>query len=553
MNPSSRHRLRLLSLLLLAAALYLPRLNGDWYYLYGEEATGLTLTMSLASGQGYHDISLPGSPPHVREPFLFYFLVSLLERVFGLNLWVFKGLVVLAAILTGPAAFWLFRKLAPPRIAWLAALLTVAAPFAVDYAAQFRPDPLANLLLLVTLALLETSREQDRALTRPALLGALALLAAYLVRSTALAVALAWPLALALAPKGRARWRLNLHKALIVLIPFALGFGLWESRNHAEAARSGLTYSGRYLLGAEPDSLTIMAEDFHAPLHPPWPRATPVELLHRVLEQLGYYGGQALHLFLNWFPDRTRSAGFLVPALLISLLALAGYLRSEWSRRSLTSLSLPLYLLAIAAWPMRAPRQTFILLPFLFLYCLLGGEAAMTWLRRRRPRWPAAALVLAATMLLLIHFLLGDLQVFRQARRLQALPLLPIRPGLFARILSPGRMNSARVLLWARDHLPAQAVLMFHSPPPCYLVTGHQCSSIPFEPDPKKVRDFLVGSAVSYIIVDGWESENPRGPAQFAARFLNPALERYPKNFQPIFRLEGTAAAIYQVLRPDPD
>jgi len=46
----TRDRSAVIGLLLLAGALYLPRLNGDWYYLYGEEATSLTLVMSLGAG-----------------------------------------------------------------------------------------------------------------------------------------------------------------------------------------------------------------------------------------------------------------------------------------------------------------------------------------------------------------------------------------------------------------------------------------------------------------------------------------------------------------------
>lgn len=541
------NRAAVIGLLLLAGALYLPRLNGDWYYLYGEEGPCITLVMSLGAGQGYSDISLPGAPPHVREPFLFFFLVSLLDRVFGLNLWVFKGFVVLSALLLGPAAFLLFRRLAPPQVALAAALLVPAVPSLVDHAAQFRPDFLANTLYVVSLLILEKYREDQSSFTRTALAGAALLLAAYLVRSTALAIALAWPLALALQPGTGSRRRLHLKKALIILAPFALGFGLWEYRNYSAAAQSGLTYAGRYLIGAEPNSLTIMAEDFHAPLHPPWPQATPTQLLPRIAGQLKYYGRTALDLSLNRPPDSTLPAGFRLPALLFLILTLTGYMSSEWRRRSLTSLSLPIYLLAVAAWPMRGPRQIFLFLPFLFLYSLLGLDGALGRIQRRVPRLPARTLVLAAAGLLLVYYLYGDLQIFRQARRIQALPLLEVRPGLSARILSPAQMDSARVLLWARDHLPPGAILMFHSPPPCYLVTGHQCSSIPYEPDRKKVRDYLLNSKVEYVILDGWEREFPDGPAQFAARFLEPTLRAYPENFELVYQEPRSPAAIYRV------
>lgn len=546
MSYLTRDRARLLGLFLLAGALYLPRLNGDWYYLYGEEATGLSLVLSLGSGQGYADISLPGAPPHVREPFLFYFLVSLLYRLFGLNLWVCKGLVVISALLFGPLAFLLFRKLASPGIAFLAALLTVAAPALVDYAAFFRPDPLANTLFFATLFLLERYREKERAFTPLALLGAGCLLAAYLVRSTGLAIALAWPLALALEPSRPARLSLNLKKALLILLPFALGFGLWEHRNATAAAASGLTYSGRYFLNAAPDSLTIMAEDFHAPLHPPWPQATLAQFPVRILHQSLYYADSALHYLLNWTPGPAQSR-LVEPLLLLlfALILLAG-LAGEWRRRSLAALSLPFCLLAITAWPMRAPRQTFTFLPFLFLYGLLGLERLLTLAQRRLPRLPTAAATAAVAILLLANYLYGDLLIFRQARRVQALPRLEIGPGFSARLFSPGRRDSAQALLWARRHLPPDAVLMFHSPPPCYLISQRQCSSIPYEADAQKVRDYLMTGPVDYVLVDNWGKEYPGGPGEFSLRFLEPTLAAFPQDFEKVHQ-EGQSTFIYRV------
>ncbi|OGP56038.1 MAG: hypothetical protein A2V67_13925 [Deltaproteobacteria bacterium RBG_13_61_14] len=546
MSFFTRDRALLLGLFLLAGALYLPRLNGDWYYLYGEEATGLSLVLSLGSGQGYADISLPGAPPHVREPFLFYFLVSLLYRLFGLNLWAFKGLVVISALLFGPLAFLLFRKLASPWIAFLAALLTVAAPALVDYAALFRPDPLANTLFFATLFLLERYREKEHAFTRLALLGAGCLLAAYLVRSTGLAIALAWPLALALQPAGPARLSLNLKKALLILIPFALGFGLWEHRNAAAAASSNLTYSGRYFLNAPPDSLTIMAEDFHAPLHPPWPQATLVQFPSLILRQFRYYADLALQYLLNWTPGSASPQ--LVEPLLLFLFALVllGGVASEWHRRSLSALSLPFYLLAITAWPMRAPRQTFTFLPFLFLYGLLGLEQLLALVKRWIPRLSIPPTISVVAILLLANYLYGDLLIFRQARRVQALPRLEISPGFSARLFSPGRRDSAQALLWARGHLPPDAVLMFHSHPPCYLISQRHCSSIPYEADAQKVRDYLMTGPVDYVLVDNWGKEYPGGPGEFSLRFLEPTLAAFPQDFEKVHQ-EGQSTFIYRV------
>jgi hypothetical protein len=542
----TRDRVRLLGLLLLAAALYLPRLNGDWYYLYGEEAPCITMALSLGTGHGFSEISLPGTPPHVREPFLFYFLVSLLYRLFGLNLWFLKSLGVVCALLFGPLAFLLFRKLAPPGTAFLAAILTVASPALVEYAAQFRPNPLSNLLFFAALYLLERYREQERAFTPLAILGAVCLLAAYLAHSTGLAIVLAWPLALALDPVRPIRLSLNLKKALIVLIPFALGFGVWEHRNAAAAAASGLTYSGRYFLNAPPDSLTLMAEDFHAPLHPPWPRATLAEFPGRILHQSVFYAHETLHYLLNWTPgpDQSRLVEPLL-LLLFALVLLAG-LAGEWRRRSVSALSLPFYLLAITAWPIRAPRQAFTLLPLILLYGLLGLERLLALAKRWVPRLPTAAATSAVAMLLLANYLYGDLLIFRQARRVQASPRLEIGPGFYTRIFSQGRLDSAQALLWARRNLPPDAVLMFHSPPPCYLISQRKCSSIPYEADVKKVRDYLLTGPVDYVLVDNWGKEHPGGPGEFSLRFLEPTLAAFPQDFEKVHQ-EGQTATIYRV------
>lgn len=212
--------------LLLAAAAVLLRLllflgRGD--YIAFDEGFYLLLGRSLASGDGY---SLVGIPHTTLSPF-FPILAGAAGRVLGD--WVWGGRVV-AAIASGLLVLpcWaIFRRIAVPRIAFIACVLVAVipsmAPFVVPYWVGadlwVGAEPLLHLLLFTGVALWMRADERGGLLTWTLTGAAFAL--AFLARPEAIVT---WGLlgiaALALAIRRRSARRLA--GALLM----AAGFGL---------------------------------------------------------------------------------------------------------------------------------------------------------------------------------------------------------------------------------------------------------------------------------------------------------------------------------------
>jgi len=112
----------------LTASLYWLRVDSAMYFLHGAEAQGLLLAKALASGQGFVEISLPGSPAHVREPPLFYLCLAGLIKLFGFRLYPMKVFVWAGYVLSAGLGVWLFSKRAPAFIAFFGLMTVMSSP-----------------------------------------------------------------------------------------------------------------------------------------------------------------------------------------------------------------------------------------------------------------------------------------------------------------------------------------------------------------------------------------------------------------------------------------
>lgn len=530
-----------------AAALYLSQVDSCLVFLQAGEALDVVLSTSLAQGLGYREIALLDAPPHVREPPLFYLILAGIVRTVGVRVVLLKIVVVLSAALSMGLVFLLFARRASRPLAAAAAILSALAGQVVAFAGWLRPDFTFMLFFYAAALGLERAWAGGPPKSRAGWWGGLALAAAYLTRSLALALVIAWMAAMLLPPWRGEKPGRRLLRTLLPLLPFFLAWVLWTGRNHLAAQESGLTYSGRYLIDAPVGGSLITGEDFHTPLLPELPRISAAGLAARVAEQSWYYLRVATSM-LTAVSDPPAGLAQYLAALAVAAV-IAGWMLREARDRSPVGLMLPIYFLAVAAWPMEDPRLILPLLPFGFFYLLSFALWAGHKLAGRRPRLHPGILPAAVAAVFLALNLAGDYRILRW-RQSQRYPVVDLAPGLRLRLVSPGRIVSFRLLLWARDHLPQGTVLMFHSPTAGWLVSGHEICPLPYFAPPEKIRAWLLQSRVDYILLDGWEQELPGGPAQFAPSLLS-ALERYPQNFPPIFRLEGSAA-VYQVVRATP-
>ncbi|MDB4886235.1 MAG: hypothetical protein JWN79_1673 [Gemmatimonadetes bacterium] len=342
----------------------------------GDDAMYVILARSLATGQGYRFLNLPGAPAATHFPPGFPALLALLWRAvpdFPANLTLFKSVnaISLALVAVGVARF--ARYSAQPRRSAIAlgVLAAVSGPLLI----------LGNMLLseLVFLALLlfllpvlegfaEGGREPSAAL-RAATLGVAIGLCA-LVRTHAVVLIPAVALVLA----RRRRWRdaaLLSAAAILTLVPWQL----W-SAHHAGAVPAPLL--GQY------DSYLGWWVRGYAALGP---RMIPMTLERTLAES----GGMFAVLFS---PGRSPSAHALTLVALAGL-AIAGIVAVR-RRLPVTLLFLAGYLAIVALWPFPPARFLWGVWPLILLLLVAGAhrvvDASRAW---RSLRVTGRALVLA--------------------------------------------------------------------------------------------------------------------------------------------------------------
>jgi hypothetical protein len=314
-----------------------------------------------------------------------------------------------------------------------------------------------------------------------------------------------------------------------------------------------------------PDSPEMTAVDFHAPLMGELNRITIPGLLHRVLRHAWMYP----FIMVNGLVDRgvysplERLLPFTGTIIGLGFLVfiLAGAYFSERGRQPTVVFYIAIYLGAVLIWPMDDYRLLLPLLPFAAFYAAHGisrlAGAALGRLKKDAPDQDAAAgpplirfarvIVPLALLAPIIGFnVYTDLSYHQSCSKL---PTVSFLPGFEVRFMHQETMDSFRLLMWARDNTEPGAVLMYHSPPPCHLVSGRRCSPIPFSRDMGRVREFIAGGGADYLVLDQWGEIYPAGPGWFVENILGPAAESFPEDFRAVYEIPGTRARVVKVMR----
>ena len=329
-----------------------------------DDSMYVILAKSLATGQGYRFLNLPGAPAATHFPPGYPALLALLWRVapeFPGNLALFKlANAVCLAVAAMAAARLVRRRMATTSWAMVLGILTaVSVPLLVLGTMLLSELFFLALLLLLLPALEELvdARDARDARTsgwRAAGLG-LAIGAAMLVRTHAIVLVPAVALMLAM----RRRWR----DAVIVsgvAIACLLPWQLWSARHGGVLPQP--------LLG-EYDSYTAW---WMRGLREMGPSMIPATLRHTVAES----GGMFAALFS---PLRSAPAHWLTLAALAAL-AITGAIALR-RRLPVTLLFLAGYLTIIALWPFAPSRFVWGVWPLLLLVLLAGARASLVALR----------------------------------------------------------------------------------------------------------------------------------------------------------------------------
>lgn len=491
----------------------------------GDNAGYMILGESLRSGQGYRDLYLPGEPLHAKYPPLYPAVLAVAGWLGGVQL--FKLLSL--GFTTGAVALVarLGRRLAGPGIGLAAAGILAVNPVLLEYAHWVLSE--APFVFLVLLSVVLLSADSDR--LRAAGLAAAA--AAFLTRTAGLPLLLA----AAAVPLLRGRWR---RGALAAGVGAAVAGGWAAYQGVAEPGQPG------YL------RQLVMVD----PYEPAAGAVGPAGLLERAAENLWTYASSILPGSLTGGLGGTGEGWFLGLGLLVSALALAGWILRAVREAGVAELFALLYAGLIVLWPQVWTDRRFLLplLPLVLLYATLATATAASRLAGRegpgepesdgspstarpggRPAW-AGALVLA---LLLAGPGLAD-AIGRVPDRIACVAAYRAGdPCLFPQLAS--FYAAAR---WAGENTDPDAVVANRKPSLFYWFSERKGDVYRYSSEPALVLESLERMGASHVAVDGLSATT--------ARYLLPAIRAHRDRFEVVYAGGDPPTPILR-FRPAPD
>jgi hypothetical protein len=372
---------------ILALVVYLLRLNGV-VGQYVDDAWYVLLAQAIASGQGYHLISaptpelaqiLPASPPGFA---LVLGLVIAVTPVFPANVWALKIVSIAAMIGVGVLAAVYYRdRSLPAPFAIALALVVVTTPAFVFFATStVMSEPVFTLATLTAVVLVSRRRP---------VWGGLVAAAAVLVRSAGLPILVAatvWYVV----QRDRRSAVFFLATSLVALLPWIIyarvnatpidmrlahgGAHVFTYSEQFWMRRAGEIQSGRIDWSDLPARVgaalvDIIGRDTGGIVIPELYRS-PIESGEETLS----IGGRRSDLTQGSMGNTT---GTMVVSVLLSVLALIGFIDRWRGRAGVAEWLVPLAVLPVILFPHWSYRLVVPLTPFLFGY-LVDGLQVLT-------------------------------------------------------------------------------------------------------------------------------------------------------------------------------
>lgn len=394
-RPSrGRDRLLLAGVTVLAAAHALAVAPAYAVGSFDDDSHYVGLARALASGQGFVDTALPGTPVEVYVPPGYPALLAPLAALWPDETWPFRAVSLLAWLAVFPLAWhWMRLRGASVRLRAVVLLLLALNPVGATYATMVMAETAFLVLLLLLLIAMHQWERQRRQLTRWGLAAAATLAGLLLLKSAAAAFVPAVIGYLLLR-------RRVASAALVVGVVATAMLPLLLLRLLSDTSPLGSRY-GEDWSGYSGDPLGHFLDIFPEALQAFVLVALPATVVPTEVRP-----------FIEWSapaPDLLHALRFAVfPLLVIGFLA--------WHRRraDVSVLIAPVYALQSVAYPFVNERRVVLLLPLVLLWVVLGAGVAGAALRllatpRRSvallPRLPgraAAAVTLAVALPLLV-------------------------------------------------------------------------------------------------------------------------------------------------------
>ena len=481
-----------------------PDLNGDnfCYYIYAS---------SLASGQGYCDLSAPGSPATNNFPPGYPILMTPLRMItdsFVAQKWLNEVFVLLALLLL---YFGLMRTGLPTVISFTAAVSGAFLPRLFHFSTMMMSEASFLFTSVVVLYCLIRMAEKEQSwwseLKSPWLyLMIVAVVINYHIRTQGLAMIAGVLLALLI----RKRWAATGLTAL----GFILGALPWKLRNAA------LGLNGNRYMDA------MMQAN---PWRPEEGTLTVTEMIGRFFDTLQMLLFQAIpntvFPFFQTNPDQpTYTFGiYLTGALLVALMVYGCWNTGKWRWVLLAYIAATLGLISLFSTP-SGSRYITTILPLLSAVEFIGLWKLVT-LIPKRPKWLDTA---AAIALLLVLFTCKAGMEEEHKMSQQRFP------RQYKQFFAIGEQ--------VKKKTPAGTVVCSRKPQMFYLYSDRPGVVYKFTQNAEELLAHLVEKNVDFVILDalGYSS---------TPYYLFPAIQKYPQYFAPIIHYEDTHTYLLRFMR----
>ncbi len=541
----------LIFLLIAAAAFYISAITPDSFGFYHDDSIYVATAKSLATGQGYRIISLPGEPTQTKSPPLHPFLLSLIWRVnpnFPANLWAMMLLSALAAAIS-LALIWRYLT-AQAYASRLQALLIVALT-ALNWRTVILSSGIYSEMfyLAVSVAGLHLAEEYEKKQTRWATGTALGVILglAFLARTSGITLLVAV-----------AFYYLLRRQFKRALMPLATGASIalawigWGYFNRPTGGGVNASYYESYIKSYSEIIRDAQAQTGQSGF------TILLSIIGKNLLTLLIASVPLICLGLP-FDFAPRFGENLFTVILIALgvtlfLILAGLLRHIKAGFRLLHIYVILYFGLHLIWPYSGQDRFLMpLLPFLLLFLVTELERVAQLIRKGFKSsglsYKAAALLMTAPLIALISF-----AAYNYGSGLYA-SLIPFKAKYAARAA-----EDTEAIQWIKEHTDPSDVLVCYRDPMYYLYTGRKAtrssplieggnmvaSQRSLEERAEVIFRIIQENGARYLVLTSSDLEL-ESQADAYQKTYNMLLDRNSQVFVPVFKSTDGRCVIYRV------
>lgn len=501
----------------------------------GDAINYILLAKSIATGHGFADINIPGFPPHTQYPPILPLILSPVFYLYGFNFVLMRLIVVLFAIGSVWMVKRIFERESDKGIGIFLALITGTNFYFLFFAKELMTEvPYMFLSLLAIFCLDRYSSE--KAGGRYLVFGSILLSIAYLTRMIGITLYAAAAIYFII-DIFRASGEGNKKKQLLfLLVVGGLPFLIWMIRGSLYS-HDVSTYESIFM------QADYYANDSGS--------AGIGSLFGRAYENIGYYI-DTLPKGLISFIDIKHYLNALplkIFYLLVLFIMLLGFAIELYRKRGIKDFYILFYFILLAVWPVYgsgdARRYIVPILPFLYFY-FFRGFSALGSLKNVFRETGRLTLNKAAVFPVILFLSFNIAEIYRMVYPPDALKRINSAVRYLA-IYSGERVDSIELdtvsehfkknspcyskyletAFGAKSILGPQDVVMTRKPEVVYLITGGYSVRFPYTKDEGRMKEFIKGRDVDFVLVDQCYPE--------ATAYLVPFISSNPGMFETVF------------------